>query len=201
MKFLYGNILCLLLLTFFTEMSAQEDTTYINKYNYLKSRVIEGDTLPHVYIGEVTICPPWKFKSKRQHKRYSRLVVNVKKTLPYARLAKYRLDLIAHVIDTLPNETAKKLYLKKAEKDLFEEFEKPLRKLTFSQGRMLIKLIDRETGDTSYDLIKDLKGGFSAFMWQSVARIFGSNLKSEFDSEGDDAMIEHIVIMIDNGML
>ncbi len=201
MKFLYGNILCLLLLTFFLDMSAQEDTTHINKYNYLKSRVIEGDTLPHVYIGEVTISPPWKFKSKRQHKRYSRLVVNVKKTLPYARLAKYRLDVIAHVIDTLPNEKTKKQYLKKAEKDLFEEFEKPLRKLTFSQGRMLIKLIDRETGDTSYDLIKDLKGGFSAFMWQSVARIFGSNLKSEFDSEGDDAMIEHIVIMIDNGML
>ena len=201
MKFLYGNILCLLLLTFFLDMSAQEDTIHINKYNYLKSRVIEGDTLPHVYIGEVTVSPPWKFKSKRQHKRYSRLVVNVKKTLPYARLAKYRLDVIAHVIDTLPNEKAKKQYLKKAEKDLFEEFEKPLRKLTFSQGRMLIKLIDRETGDTSYDLIKDLKGGFSAFMWQSVARIFGSNLKSEFDSDGDDAMIEHIVIMIDNGML
>ncbi|MCW3788564.1 DUF4294 domain-containing protein [Plebeiibacterium sediminum] len=201
MKFLYGNILCLLLLTFCTDLLAQEDTTHINKYNYLKSRVIEGDTLPHVYIGEVTISPPWKFKSKRQHKRYSRLVINVKKTLPYARLAKYRLTVIANTLDTLPNERAKKLYLKKAEKELFEEFEKPLRKLTFSQGRMLIKLIDRETGDTSYDLIKDLKGGFSAFMWQSVARIFGSNLKSEFDSEGDDAMIEHIVIMIDNGML
>jgi pyruvate dehydrogenase complex dehydrogenase (E1) component len=76
-----------------------------------------------------------------------------------------------------------------------------LRKLTFSQGRLLIKLIDRETGDTSYKLIKELKGGFSAFMWQSVARIFGSNLKSEYEMEGDDAMIERIIIMIDNGML
>ncbi len=180
---------------------AQEDSSHIENYHYLKSRIVDGDTIPHVYIGEIQITPPWKFKSKRQHKRYSRLVVSVKKTLPYARLAKYRLTLIARTLDTIPTEKAKKKYLKEAEKELFEEFEQPLRKLTFSQGRMLIKLIDRETGDTSYDLIKELKGGFSAFMWQSVARLFGSNLKSEYDSDGDDAMIEHIVIMIDNGML
>ncbi len=201
MRFVYGYILIVILLIFSLEGAAQKDSSHIQHYNYLKSRVIEGDTLPHVYIGEIKVCPPWKFKSKRQHKRYSRLVVNVKKTLPYARLAKYRLNVIANVLDTLPNGKIKKQYLKKAEKELFDEFEKPLRKLTFSQGRMLIKLIDRETGDTSYDLIKNLKGGFSAFMWQSVARIFGSNLKSEFDSDGDDVMIEHIVIMIDNGML
>ncbi len=201
MKLLYRNI-CLFILIFLSfYVNAQKDTSLIDNYHYLKSKVIEGDTLPHVYIEEVKICPPFKFKSPRQHKRYSRLVINVKKTLPYARLARYRLNLIANTLDTIRSEKDKKQYLKQAEKELFEEFEKPLRKLTFSQGRMLIKLIDRETGDTSYDLIKDLKGGFSAFMWQSVARLFGSNLKSEFDSEGDDAMIEHIVIMIDNGLL
>jgi len=183
------------------KVSAQKDSSHIENYHLLKSKIIEGDTIPHVYIDEVVVCPPWKFKSQKQHHRYSRLVVSVKKTLPYARLAKYRLNLIARTLDTIPSEKAKKIYLKAAEKELFEEFEQPLRKLTFSQGRMLIKLIDRETGDTSYDLIKDLKGGFSAFMWQSVARLFGSNLKSEYDSVGDDAMIEHIVIMIDNGML
>ncbi len=81
------------------------------------------------------------------------------------------------------------------------QFENPLRKLTFSQGRMIIKLIDRETGNTSYDLIKDYKGGFSAFFWQSVARVFGSNLKDEYDGDREDKMIEHIIIMIDNGIL
>jgi hypothetical protein len=76
-----------------------------------------------------------------------------------------------------------------------------LRKLTFTQGRILIKLIDRETGHTTYEIVKELKGSLSAFFWQSVARIFGSNLKMEYDAKGDDRMIEDIVIRIENGML
>ncbi len=177
---------------------AQEPTKDIN---FVPSRIVNGDTLAHIKLHEVTIMPPMKFKSERHYKRYSRLVINVKKTLPYARTANYRLQTIAYTLDTIKGEKARKIYLKQAEKDLFEEFEAPLRRLTFSQGRMLIKLIDRETGDTSYDLIKDLKGGLSAFMWQSVARIFGANLKSEYDNEGDDKMIEYIVNQIDNGVL
>ena len=202
MRKLCKNIIVLYgLMTFSLSVVAQVDTLKTSTLNLLKGKVLEGDTIPHVYIKEVQVSPPWKFKNKRQHKRYSRLVINVKKTLPYARLAKRRLDAIALALDTISGEKQKKQYIKIAEKELFEEFEKPLRKLTFSQGRMLIKLIERETGDTSYKLIKDLKGGLSAFMWQSVARIFGSNLKSEFDSEGDDRMIEHIIMLLDNGVL
>ncbi len=169
--------------------------------HYLKKKAIEGDTLPHVLIDEVQIVPPWRFKNKRQRYRYNKLVVNIKKTLPYARLAEDKLKKISATLDTIKGKKQQKEYIKRAEKELFDEFEKPLKKLTYSQGRMLIKLIDRETGDTSYELIKDLKGSFSAFMWQAVARIFGSNLKSEYDSKGDDAMIEHIILMIDNGLL
>ncbi|WP_075589734.1 DUF4294 domain-containing protein [Labilibacter marinus] len=169
--------------------------------NYVEKKLVEGDTLPHVNIDEVKVVQPWKFKNNRQQRRYSKLVINIKKTLPYARLAEKRLKEIALELENIEGEKNRKVFLKDAEKELFEEFEKPLRKLTYSQGRMLIKLIDRETGDTSYELIKDLKGGFSAFMWQSVARLFGSNLKSEYDGGGDDAMIEHIILMIDYGML
>ncbi len=169
--------------------------------NYLEKIQIEGDTMPHVLIEEIKIVPAWRFKNKRQQRRYSRLMINIKKTLPYARLAKKRLNDISLALDTIYGEETRKVFVKQSERALFNEFEKPLKKLTFSQGRMLIKLIDRETGETSYKLIKDLKGGFSAFMWQSVARIFGSNLKSEYDGAGDDAMIEHIILMIDNGML
>ena len=171
------------------------------KVSYLKGAFVDGDTMPHVYIDEVQVVPPWRFKNKRQRYRYNRLVINIKKTLPYARLADRRLKELSAKLDTIYGDRKRKAFLKASEKELFEEFEKPLKKLTFSQGRMLIKLIDRETGDTSYQLIKDLKGGFSAFMWQSVARIFGSNLKSEYDGAGDDAMIEHIILMIDNGLL
>jgi hypothetical protein len=196
--FVYIGIL-LFFVSVYTE--AQEHTTHSNKFQFVKSKVIHGDTIPHIALAEIKILPPLKFMNKRHRKRYGRLVVNVKKTLPYARIAKNRLIEISQVLDTISNAKMKKEYVKKAEKELFEEFEQPLRKLTFSQGRLLIKLVDRETGDTSYKLIKDLKGGFSALIWQSVARIFGSNLKSEYDMEGDDVMIERIIIMIDNGML
>lgn len=193
-------IFILALITLPILAKGQEDSV---KYgvSYLRKALIDGDTLPHMNLKEVKIVPPWKFKSKRQHKRYSKLVISVKKTLPYARLAQHRMNEIALALDTIRGEKNRKVYVKKAEQELFKEFEQPLRKLTFSQGRMLIKLIDRETGETSYELIKELKGGFSAFMWQSIARLFGSNLKSEFDMEGDDAMVEHIILLIDNGML
>jgi hypothetical protein len=168
---------------------------------FLERRIINNDTLPHITLKEVAIVPPYRFKNKRQRRRYSRLVINVKKTLPYARMAASKLEAInAHML-TLETEREQKAYLKEAEKKLFDEFEQPLRKLTFSQGRLLIRLIDRETGDTSYSLIKEYKGGFSAFFWQSVARLFGSNLKAEYDAEGDERMIEHIIILIDNGLL
>ncbi|MGQ1787681.1 MULTISPECIES: DUF4294 domain-containing protein [unclassified Saccharicrinis] len=183
------------------QVQGQSQDSIQSAIKYLDKKLVDGDTLPHIYIDEVQIVPPWKFKNKRQRNRYSKMVVNIKKTLPYARLAEKRLDEISASLDSIKGEKKRKEFVKRSEKELFNEFEKPLKKLTFSQGRMLIKLIDRETGDTSYQLIKDLKGGFSAFMWQSVARIFGSNLKQEYDARGDDAMVEHIILMIDNGRL
>lgn len=196
--FFYKLILLLTLLLWCNLLLSQEveDELY-----FLNSKVLNGDTVPHINIIEVKVSPPQKFKSKRKYRRYTKLVRDIKKTLPYARKANNRILSIAQTVDTIVGEKEKKVYLKKAEKELFEEFEAPLRKLTFSQGRMLIKLIDRETGSNSYSLIKELKGGFSAVMWQSVARIFGSNLKSEFDEEGEDAMIEYIIYQIDLGLL
>ncbi len=184
------------------ELLAQRiDTIAGKKTIFLETKIIGTDTIPHITLREVSVVPIWKFKNKRQRTHYSRLVINVKKTLPYARLASQRLREIDAHMQTLPTEKERKVYLKKAEKEMFAEFEKPLRHFTFSQGRLLIRLIDRETGDTSYNLIKEYKGGFSAFFWQSVARIFGSNLKADYDAQGDEKMIEHIIILIDNGML
>ena len=167
----------------------------------LETEVADGDTIPHVLLAEVKVVPEWKYKNKREKRVYNRLVRNIKVALPYARLAANKLHEIDAELARIEGEEERKKYLKTAEKKLFNDFEQPLRKLTFSQGRMLIKLIDRETGNTSYSLIKEFKGGFSAFFWQSVARLFGSNLKAEYDAEREDRMIEHIVILIDNGML
>ncbi|PWD99278.1 DUF4294 domain-containing protein [Marinilabilia rubra] len=177
-----------------TEMAGEE-------VHMLESRVINGDTIPHIVLAEVKVVPEWKYRSNRERRKYNRFVKSIKVALPYARVAAHKLEVINANLARIENEKERKEYLKKAEKKLFKEFEKPLRKLTFSQGRMLIKLIDRETGDTSYDLIKEYKGGFSAFFWQSVARLFGSNLKDEYHGDREDHMVEHIIILIDNGML
>ena len=167
----------------------------------LRGRIINGDTLPHIVLQEVTIVPPWKFKSKREYLRYTRLVHNIKVALPYARLASSQLRDINSELGKIKGDKARRKYLREAEKQLFAEFEAPLRKLTFSQGKILINLIDRETGDTSFELIQLYKGKVSAFFWQGIARIFGANLKDDYEPERDDKMIEYIVIMIDNGMI
>lgn len=194
-------IVSVLLLAFGNLYSQEVEKLAGKKTVILETKIIGADTLPHITLREVSVVPTWRFKNRRQKTHYSRLVVNVKKTLPYARLASEKLRAIDAHMKTLNTEKEKKVYLKKAEKEMFAEFEKPLRYFTFSQGRLLIRLIDRETGDTSYNLIKEYKGGFSAFFWQSVARIFGSNLKADYDAQGDERMIEHIIILIDNGML
>ncbi len=169
----------------------------------IKAIVVDGDTIPQMLLNEVTVMEPWRFKNKREEAQYSRLVRNIKIALPYARMAAAKLQVINDNLAKLPTDKKRREYLKKAEKELFDEFEAPLRKLTFSQGKLLIKLIDRETGDTSYNLIREYKGGVSALFWQGIARIFGANLKDQYipSDRVEDRMIEHIIALIDIGVL
>lgn len=181
------------------QLNGQELADSINLV--LQHRIINQDTIPHVDLKEISVLPPYKFNNKREKRHYGKLVRNVKIVLPYARSAGEKVNEINKHLASLSSEKEKKAYLKTAEDELFLEFETPLRKLTFSQGRLLIKLIDRETGDTTYELIKHFKGGFSAFFWQGVARLFGSNLKAEYQPDSEDKMIEHIILLIDNGII
>ena len=200
MKPVYAIVIVMLL--FSAGVLSQEVKTMSGtKKIFLETKVVHGDTLPHVTLHEVSVVPKWKFRNKREYRKYSRMVYNIKKTLPYARMAARKLHEIDDHMQTLKTDKERKKYLKQAEKKLFAEFEQPLRHLTISQGFLLVRLIDRETGDTTYNLIKEYKSGFAAFFWQSVARLFGSNLKADYDPEGDEKMIEHIIILLDNGML
>ena len=171
------------------------------KTNVMQRVIINGDTVYHVNLKEIIIIPPRKFKNRREQVQYTRLVHNVKVTLPYARIAAEKLYDINSQLEKIEGDKERKNYLKQAEKDLFAEFEAPIRKLTFSQGKVLIKLIDRETGNTGYELIKEHRGGVSAFFWQGIARIFGANLKDVYLPEDEDAMIEYIVNLIDWGVI
>ena len=129
------------------------------------------------------------------------MVYNLKKVYPYALMVRSRLDSINRELVTMPEDRQRKKYLRQVEKGLFGEYEDDVRDMTITQGRLLIKLIDRETLNTSYDLIRQYRGTFSAAFWQSIARIFGTNLKEEYDPYGKDAIIEIILHEIESGNL
>ena len=177
------------------------DTIDIEDFEVIKGIVLDGKKVPHSVIQAVQVFPHREFKNKRQARRYSRLVTNLKKVYPYAKLARKRLGEMERHMASLESAREKRKYINQLEEELKEEFEDDLRQMTFTQGRLLIKLIDRETGETTYKWIKELKGSFSAFFWQAIARIFGSDLKTEFDKSGEDRIIDEILIMIEMGMI
>ena len=198
-------LICILfLLLLFPEGKAQQtvyrDTSLYEGY-FVRSIEIDNERYPHVRIPAITILPPVRFKSKRQYRRYRKLERNIKKVYPYSKIIKGIFIDVHNALDTIPDKKERKRYIKTREAELKEKFEGKLKKLTFSQGRLLIKLVDRETGHTTYEVVKELKGSVNAFFWQSIARIFGSNLKSEYEEDGDDWMIEDIIIRLENGQL
>ncbi len=167
----------------------------------LLTTVIDGDTIPLVNMMPVEIVGALSPEAAAKMKDYLKLRRDILKAYPYARMAAVQLKFINDSIAKIPSERDRKKFIKQREDVLKADFEKDLKKLTVTQGRILIKLIDRETGSTSYYLVKDLRGSLQAFFWQGLARLFGSNLKSEYDPNGEDALMESIVQQIEKGQL
>ncbi|HBH07103.1 MAG TPA: DUF4294 domain-containing protein [Flavobacteriales bacterium] len=165
--------------------------------NVYRASIEANDTIAQIDLRTVRVVSQRTWKDVRQRKRFLKLQKKVKKVYPYARLAAVKLEEYAQELEEVESEKEKKEFYRAIEAELKEEFEGELRKLTISEGRILIKLIDRETGNTSYTLVKDLRGKFSAFFWQSLARVFGHNLKSNYDPLGEDRNIEYIVQQIE----
>jgi hypothetical protein len=128
-------------------------------------------------------------------------VYNIKRVYPYAILVRDMLSQVNEELMMLEDDRERRKYIKGVEKEVFGKYEGDMRNMTITQGRLLIKLIDRETQNTSYELIREYRGGFSAVFWQGIARIFGSNLKDDYDAYGDDLLIELIISEIDAGRL
>jgi hypothetical protein len=161
--------------------------------------VITGeDTMPMYELPDVVVEAIMTPKTRRQAARVDRLTRNVQKVFPYALTTAKLLDQYDHDLASIQRESDRDLYLKLAEAELKAEFTEELKGMTQSQGRLLIKLIDRETGQTSYDLVKQLRGSFEAWLWQGVAKLFGNDLKADYDPAGDDALVESIVRRIEN---
>ena len=163
----------------------------------------DGEGRPVYQIGEVSITAKAPSRSKirrieKRVKKFNKLRYNVVKVLPYANEASKNLKEINEAMTTIP-EAELKDWLKTKEKDLFGEFEEDIRKMSHAQGKILIKLIDRQCGVSTYALVKDLKSGAAAFFWQGIGRLFGYNLKNEYNPEEDDADVEYIVKSIESG--
>jgi lipopolysaccharide export LptBFGC system permease protein LptF len=160
-----------------------------------------GVKMPEIEIKEVTIHARTERARRSEYRQYEKLVLNIKKVYPYALIVRVKLAEVNEELKNYSNEREKKRYLKDVEKDVFKQYQNDIENMTISQGRLLIKLIDRETQNTSYTLIREYRGKFSAAFWQSIARIFGTNLKEEYDPYGEDALIEAIIKEIDAGRL
>jgi hypothetical protein len=163
--------------------------------------VYNGDTIQYYSLPMVDIVDYVSANAKKEVRDYLKLRRNVIRVYPYAKLAAAELKFINDSMANIPNERARKKFVKKREDEIKAKFEAELKKLTMTQGRILIKLIDRETGNTSYALVKELRGNLSAFFWQGLAKLFGSNLKTEYNAEGEDAAIEQICRAIERGEL
>lgn len=158
--------------------------------------VEKGDSIPMIHS-----LPVYVFSRPVDLRRYRRLVDAVKKVYPIAQIAKARMAEMEEELCRLPTKKAQKAYIKQVYDEIKEEYTPVLKHMTRTQGRVLLKLIDRETEYTAYEVLKEFRGGFVAGFWQGVSRIFGQNLKSEYDKEGEDRMIEQIVVYYEAGWL
>lgn len=165
----------------------------------MRAKVVDGDTILQMQLKTFELAGRFKPRDRKEAIRLDRITRNVQKVYPYARITADLLKEYEHDLSRIEREGERDLYLKLAEAELRAEFEAELKDLTMSQGKVLMKLIDRETGRTSYSLVKELRGSFQAFMWQGMAKLFGQDLKSTYDATGEDHLVEVVVQRIESG--
>lgn len=164
--------------------------------------LIEGDTVKVIQMRPIYVYPQLKkFKSVKAEKHYWKTVRDVKKTLPYAKLIYEILVETYRYMETLPDDESRQKHLEKMEKEIFEQYKPILKKFTLSQGKMLIKLVNRECNQSSYEIIRAFLGSFRAGFWQTFGKIFGVTLKSEWDPDGKDKDIERVCVLVEQGLL
>lgn len=161
----------------------------------------DGDTIPLFQLRPVHIYPKMSFRTEAQRQEYARLVRDVRKVYPYARLISQSIIETYEVVQTLPDEKTKQKHLDQVQKFMMEQYKPQLKKMTKTQGRILIKLIDRECNTSSYNIVKAIVGSFKAGVYNIFAGMFGNSLKTEYDPSGKDAAIEAIVRQIEDGTI
>ena len=159
------------------------------------------DSIQYVKTNNIYIFPSMDFRNKKEQMAYNRLVYNIKKTLPIAKECNQLILETGAYIETIPNKKERSEHLKKVEKEIWETYKPRMKKLTFTQGKLLIKLVDRECNSTSYDIVKAFLGPVRAGFYQAFAWTFGSSLKKRYDPKGADRLVERIVLQVEAGQL
>lgn len=170
-------------------------------YVQVGKTVYRGDSIPHIITPTLNKFPAFTFKNERERQRYNRLVANVKKLLPLAKLAKYTIIETYDYLETLPDDKARARHIQKVEEGLKQQYGPLVKRLSRSQGRLLVKLIDRECNQTGYSIAKAFIGSFKANFYQALAFCFGNSLTKHYDPEGDDRYVERVVLMVESGQL
>ena len=182
-------------------VNAQKKQDAQNAGIVMIAEVFDGDTFPVQYLPHVLVVDQKRFVSKREKKQWNRTIYNVKKVYPYAKLAGQLLNKYQVPLDTITNDRERKKYFRMIEDELRVEFDDDIRKMTTTQGRILIKLVDRETHNTSYEIVQEFRGNITAFFWQGLSRMFGHDLKALYDPYGEDKEIESIIQLIEAGVI
>jgi hypothetical protein len=190
----------LLSLSAFTTQAQQQIQSPV-KGIVVRACVYNGDTIPCAEMRQLYVYAPLHFRNKRAKKQFDRLVRDVKKTLPIAKLIHEKVEEADAHLQTIHDKKERKAYIKETEKQLKKEYTPVMKKLTFSQGKLLIRLVDRECEHTSYELVKTYMGTFKAIFYQAFASVLGASLKKEYDPEDRDKVIERVIVLVENGQL
>ncbi|MDE5796539.1 MAG: DUF4294 domain-containing protein [Muribaculaceae bacterium] len=183
-----------------TEAPKVKVTAYKGFYRFVDEY---GDSVRMTVFKDIVVYPPLRFKNKKQEEFYWRTVRDVRKTLPYAKLAFSTLCETYEYIQTIPDKKTREKHLKKLESDIFDQYKPVVKNMTKNQGKILLKLINRETDQSSFNIVKAFLGSFRAGFWQTFGRFFGMNMKAGFHPEKneEDAIIERVATLIEQGAL
>jgi len=202
MKSLFQSSIFLFFIFSFTAVYANEQSGVLEEGIRMRAQIIGNDTILVANLREVVVFPPMVFRNRQEERFYWRTVRDVRRTLPLARLVASEVIATNQHLLTLPDDRARRAFMDEFERELFRRYESELRQLTLSQGRMLIKLIERESDKTAHELIRIYRGRVSAGFWQGFARVFGANLRSTIDPNTNEGrIIERVILMVESGQL
>ena len=163
--------------------------------------IVGNDTIPFFVLPTYYCYPPLKFKNKKEEQFYWRTVRDVKVVLPYVRHIRKVMEKTNEALMSMPDKASRDAYMKNFEKRIYKENETKFKDLTLNQGKLIIRLLDRETNNTSYELIKAYRGSFSAGFWQVFALVLGADLKTKYGTKEEDAVIERVIVLVEAGQL